>query len=829
MHQDHDDVKRALGRTALSRRALVQGATGAAAGIALGSTGRATLAQEASPSSENAQIPWPPGQGSDLHGPRAERLTFGAFNVDQAPLNIANNDMDLYMFGLKTAAARELESQPAAGVRLINAPATTLSLLLNPAPAPQGQLNPFSIPAVRQAMQYLVDRDFIASTIYQGRAVPMRTHVSPFDYDELTVFESVITRNIRFDPGYAAGIINAEMQAAGATLQNNVWTFNGQPIILKIMIRVEDERRDIGDTIRNQLASLGFQAQPIYQQFGPATLAVYASDPITFNWHIYTEGWSQGTAVRYDAGAVNSFIAPWAGNLPGWQEVGFWQYTQEEADQLGKRLFRGEFASQDERDDLYRQLTAIGMDESVRIWLVNALQAFPVRTEVEALNEGLGSGPRYTMSLREAHVEGRDDLRVGNLWVWTDRSVWNPVGGFSDVYSGDIARNLSDGVIVTHPFTGLPMPFRGDFTVETAGPGQTLSVPEEAVLWDAADDAWRPVGGGKTATSKVTFDYSLQFQSNFHHGQRITMADVLYGIAQSYELAYDQEKVQIETAIGVTSRPYLETFVGFNVVGERTLEVYVNYWHFEESYIASYAAVGGASTPWEILAALDDVVFAKRQGGYSSTAATRFSVPWLSLVIESDARLVLRSLQQFIREGTVPAGVFEVGDQSLVTPEDATARYEAAIAWFEQHRLLIIQNGPYQLTRFDPGAQFAELTAFRDETYPFTAGQWLFGQVPTLSIQAAPPASVTLGAPIEVPVTVEGPGNRSLRYWLVDPTQGAVVTQGNAEGGENSFTVAVGADVTGTLFPGLYQLWLLAASDQMATVSEQRLDLNVGI
>ncbi|MBA2277570.1 MAG: hypothetical protein H0W06_07370, partial [Chloroflexia bacterium] len=807
------------------RRALVQGATGAAASLALGPA----LGASAGQATPGATVPWPPGQGSAVHGPRAERLTFSAFNVDQAPLNIANGDMDLYLFGLKTAAARDLEVQPNSGVRLINAPATTLSLLLNPAPAPEGQLNPFAIPAVRQAMQYLVDRDFIANTIFQGRAVPMRTHVSPFDYDELTVFETVVTRNIRFDPDFARGIITTEMQATGATLENNVWTFNGQPIILKLMIRVEDERRDVGDTIRNQLTSLGFQAQPIYQQFGPATLAVYASDPITFQWHIYTEGWSQGTAVRYDSGAVNGFIAPWTGNMPGWQEVGFWQYVQEEADRLGQRLFRGEFADQSERDELYRQLTGIGIDESVRIWLVNALQAFPVRVEVDGLNEGLGSGPRYQMALREAAVEGRDEVRVGNLWVWTDRSVWNPVGGYSDVYSGDIARNLSDGVLVTHPFTGLPMPFRGDFAVETAGAGNTLPVPERAVLWDAAGDAWRPVGGGKAATSKVTFDFGLQFQSTFHHGQQITMADVLYGIAQSYELAYDPEKVQIETAIGVTSRPYLETFVGFDVVDERTLDVYVNYWHFESSYIASYAAIGGATTPWEVLAAMDDVVFAKRQGGYSSTAATRFSVPWLSLVIESDSRLVLRSLQQFIREQSVPAGVFEINDQNLVTAEDAQARYEAAIAWFDQNGLLVIQNGAYQLTRFDPGAQFAELTAFRDEGYPFTVGQWLFGPPPVLAIQAQPPASVTLGAPVEVPVTVEGPGTLALQYWLVDPTQGTVVAQGTSEGAVGAFTVAVGADVTATLFPGLYQLWLLAASDQMATVTEQRLDLNIGI
>ena len=85
--------------------------------------------------------------------------------------------MDLYLYGLKTEAAQELRGTD--GVELIDAPATAFSLLLNPAPAPEGELNPFSIQAVRQAMQYLVDRDFIAQDIYQGAAQPMITHVGP--------------------------------------------------------------------------------------------------------------------------------------------------------------------------------------------------------------------------------------------------------------------------------------------------------------------------------------------------------------------------------------------------------------------------------------------------------------------------------------------------------------------------------------------------------------------------------------------------------------------------------------------------------------------------
>lgn len=761
-------------------------------------------------------------------GPAVDVVTFGAYNVDQAPLNIQNGDIDLYIFGLKTAGAQSLEG--VSNVRVSSAPASTLSLILNPAPAPDGELNPFSIVAIRQAMQFLVDRDFIANDIYQGRAVPMQTNVSPLDYDQLTIFQTVSSANIRYDAEYARQLITQEMQNAGATLTNNIWTFNGNPIIIKIITRVEDERRDIGDTIRAALEGVGFQTQPLYQQFGPATLAVYASDPKIFGWHVYTEGWGRGAPVRYDDGGVNSFYAPWLGNMPGWLEVGFWQYENQTLDDLGKKLFRGEFVSREERDSLFQQMIQTGIYESVRIWLVTALQSFPIRTEVENLTEDLVSGPKNFYALRGADIPGRNDIKVGNLWVWTERTTWNPVGGFSDVYSGDIRRNLVDPPLLNHPFTGLPIPFRADFTVETAGPEGSLPVPEDAVLWDAVNDVWAPVAAGTTAKSKVTFDYAKFFAAPWHHGQPITMADVVYPIAQGYEIAFDDAKVQIETALGITSRPLLETNKGFRIADANTLEVYVDYWHFEESYIASYASPSGVATPWELLAAMDDIVFTQRQGAYSDTAAARFTVPWLSLVTESDARLVVRSLRNLQGQATIPAGVFSWGGQSLVTPDEATARYAAAIKWFDDTNQLIIGNSCFKLTRYDPAAQFAQIDAFRPEGYPFGPEDFRLGTPPTLTINPVTPPAFGLGEAISLPVTVAGPGTLSLQYILVDPAAGQVVASGPAEGGDGgNFTVNVDPNATATLFPGLYQLYLLASSDAIAQVSQQRVDLQIGV
>ena len=86
-----------------------------------------------------------------------------------------------------------------------------------------------------------------------------------------------------------------------------------------------------------------------------------------------------------------------------------------------------------------------------------------------------------------------------------------------------------------------------------------------------------------------------------------------------------------------------------------------------------------------------------------------------------------------------------------------------------------------------------------------------------------------MGVDASIPVTVEGPGTLALKYLLVDPATGQVVTSGDATPGATAgtFTVDIGADVTGTLFPGLYQLDLAASSDQVGLITERQVDLEV--
>ena len=731
----------------------------------------------------------------DRPGPASERIQFQSFHVDLAGQSLQNGDMDFYLFSLKTEAARQL--QDSTDITMYQAPATSISLILNPAPAAEGELNPFSIREVRQALQYAVDRRFIAEEIYKGLAEPMLAHVGPFDYDYLTVYDELKGQDITYDPEFARDLVEQAMTGAGAALQGDKWHYNDRPVQVKFIIRVEDERREVGDLIRAELGKLGFTVVPTYLNFAPAILSVYGTDPQVFQWHLYTEGWGRGAAERFDYGTANSMIAPWLGNMPGWQEVGFWQYENEHLDELGKNLFQGNFRSVEERNQIYREMTEISLQESVRVWLATIVNSLPTDNNLQGVTQDISAGPKSIWTLREAHIPGKDTLTVGNLWVWTERTTWNPVGGFGDLYSVDIWNNVHDPPLWRDPFTGVPIPFRAEYEVATAGPEGKMDVPSDAKLWDAENDEFVSVGSGIQATSKVIFDYSKFFQSKWHHGQPITMADVLYTISQGFDRALDEDKSKIEFALAVTSKPFLETVRGIKVLDENRLEVYVDYWHFVEDYIAEYANMSGLSMPWEVIAALDKLVFEDRRAAYSDTAAQRFSVPWINLVMPNDVRLLRRALIDLRSDNRYPQSIFQSGGVS-VSEEEASQRYQATLDWIEQYDLAIISNGPFQLVRYDPPSQFAELLAFRDPSYPFKPGDWYRGAPPAIRFNTIEAPGIGIGSAASVDVTLEGPGLVELRYLLLDPASGEVVTLGDAQRTSgNQYSLEIPAEVTG--------------------------------
>jgi len=747
-------------------------------------------------------------------GPATEVIEFKRVPIDLAAQALKAGDIDYYIFGLRPAQAEALKGDP--DIVLYYAPAGLVDIVLNPAPAKEGELNPLSIREVRFALNYLVDRDYIISQIYKGFAAPMVTFLSSYDPDFVTIYDIVAKYDFKYDPVTANNIITQALTKVGATKIGGKWYYKGKPITLNFIIRIEDERREIGDAFASALESVGFTVNRMYMAFGQAISIVYGTDPAELQWHLYTEGWGKGAPEKYDSSTINQFGAPWFGWMPGWQEAGYWQYENATIDELGKRIYTGDFSSKEERDRLYRSATEMIIQESVRIWIATRLEIHPAKKEVYGLTEDLGTGLRSPLNPREVYVLGKTTVTIGHLWVHTERSAWNPVGGHDDVYSVDIWRAVHDPFTWRHPFSGLPIPFRWSYEVETAGPAGVLPVPEDAVMWDAVNDEWKPVGSGVTAKSKVTFDLSKYIGSKWHNGQPITWADVLYAISQAYEIAYDPKKSAIESSIAATLSEQLKPFKGYRIVGN-CLEVYLDYWHFCEDYIAEYAVPPGGHYPWELLAAMDKVVFEYKAAMYSQSASTSFGVPWLSVNLKGHAELVKSALEEISFKDYEK--VFTIGGKVYATSEELEARKKADYDWFNEKGHLVISDGPFYLNVFDATAQYAQLKAFRDPTYPFSRGEWFYGR-------ATPPSIVSTGIPTVVPggaasivVDVSGPPPLGVKYLIKDPLTGDIVAIGDAEALTSSrFVVRLTPGFTERLEPGLYELTIAAYSEQVAFV-----------
>ncbi|MCD6457990.1 MAG: peptide-binding protein [Thermoproteales archaeon] len=750
-------------------------------------------------------------------GPATDTLVFKRVPLDIAGEALKAGEIDYYIYNLRPAHAIALKEVPE--ITLYYAPSGIVNYDINPAPAPEGELNPFSIREVRFALNYLIDRDYVVNEIYKGFAAPMYTFLSSYDPDFVTIYDIVAKYEFKYDPAKADAIITEALTKAGAVKEAGKWYYNGKPITIKFVIRIEDERRELGDALASELEKLGFAVERMYMPFGQAIPIVYGTDPKELQWHIYTAGWGKGALDKWDYSTINQFGCPWYGWLPGYQEAGWWQYENATLDELGIKIFKGEFKSKAERNELYRKATEMIIQESVRVWIATQLAINPARKEVKGLTNDLGAGLRSPLNPREVYVPGKDTVVVGHNWVWTEATVWNPIGGHDDVYSVDIWRAIYDPAMWRHPFSGEPIPFRLDYAVETAGPDDKLNVPPDAFMWDAEAKAWKAVGEGVTATSKVTFDLSKYIGTKWHNGQEITWEDVLFSIYQTYDIMNDPEKSSMEAKIAAILKETLAPIKGYRIVGENKLEVYLDYWHFDPNYIAEYAAPPLQHYPWELLAAMDKVVFEKKQAAYSETASEKFGVPWLSMILKDHAAMIDSALDEI----EYPENVFTVLGTFYGKKENFESRKAADHAWFSEHGHLVISDGPFYLNKFDPAAQYAELKAWRDETYPFTKGKWYFG-IPT------PPEIVSVGLPTVVPggdariiVEVRGPPPLGVKYLIKDPATGKILMIGEAEKvTPTSFVIELSADFTAKLKPGLYELTVAGYSESVAFVSSEK-------
>ncbi len=711
---------------------------------------------------------------------------------------VRNGNLDIYYW---TIPSDRLEGKDAQrGLHVFNSTGGSFSMLVNPAETEQ--FNPFADRDARFALNYLVDRKLFVNELMGGFGAPTVSYYDPSHPEYLTIIEQVEGFNFVYNPALAEEIISKSMIERGAVKADGMWLADSAPVEITIFIRSDDPiRKSIGAILASELERIGFTVSRDFGDLNKAFAVVYGSDPAGLQWHLYTEGWGSSAFVRYDSVGIGQMYAPWFSSMPGFNDPTYWNYENEKLDSLTQKIYTGNYSDAEERASLIQDGVTEGISESVRIFLASNTDQYVVNEGTSGIINDFGAGvPSRFTPINARSDDG--DIAIGVKHIY--QGSWNPVAGLTDLYSNHIWGILSDPATFKHPYTGETFPVRADYQIETAGPDGKLDLPDGAITWDPQLQEWTSVPHNASATSKATFDFKF---SKWHNGEWMDMNDIMYSLYFVMEWGSEagENDKTFDSSFTPRASQYTQTIIGVNPVDADTIEVYVDYWHFDENEIADWAALW-SSVPWEITAAMEDVVI-DGKASFSRSAATSKGISWLSLLIPNDAGLVRESLLEFSDEGHVPAALDGLGARYL---QD---RYGASAAWIAENDHAVISNGPFYLDSYSPEARTIRVSAFDDESYPFPAGQWSkFEEVKFPTIRYADVADIVQkGEALEIEIGTEGAD--SVIYFLTS-SSGEVISQ-TQEISADRTVITVSAEDTQSLGIGAGNIKIFAASESV--------------
>lgn len=714
---------------------------------------------------------------------------------------VRNGNLDIYYYRIPSDRIENIKSRQ--GLEVFESTGGSYSLLVNPAESEK--FNPFSIQQIRFALNYLIDRKLIVNELLGGFGNVMISNYGPYDPDFLSIIKQVESFNFRYNPSLAKKIIDNELNKVGAVKNEDTWYYDGGPVEVTLFIRSDDPvRKSIGEILASELQKVGFVVKKDFGDLNKAFVVVYGSNPSDLKWNLYTEGWGGRSAfVKYDSAGLAQMYSPWFSNMPGFNNPTYWNYQNPYLDELTQKIYSGNFTSSLERAKLIQDATVEGIKESVRIFLASKIDQYVANKQVYGIINDFGAGVPSRFTPINSRTSS-DHLNIGVKQIY--QGAWNPVAGFTDSYSTQIWNTLYDPVIFKHPFTGESIPIRTNWKVVSAGPLGKLEIPDDAVLWDSESKSWEYVPSTQQAISKVTFDLIF---SDWHHDQPMNMNDILYSLY--FLLEWGSPRAENDKTFDSEFTPRasqsVNTIKAIRILDENTIEVYVDFWHFDESEIADWASVW-STMPWEIYAAMENAVVDGKTS-FSRSGATSKNVNWLSLIVPNDAQLIRNYLINFNKTNYVPPAL-----QEFITPSDAKLRYNASINWISEKNHAVISNGPFYLEGYAPESRTILISAFDDESYPFAKGHWKkFEQVKFPKIlKVDVPSTIIKGKAITIPIVTQNASK--LFYFITDP-HGIQKISDIIDISDNNYFIKLDKKFTSELEEGTYDLKLFVISDEV--------------
>ena len=712
---------------------------------------------------------------------------------------VRNGNLDVYYYSI--SSDRLENNQAREGLQVFDSGGRAYSILVNPAESKE--FNPFATKEIRFALNYLIDRKLIVNELMGGYGIPSISYYGPSDPEYLTVIEQLERFHFRYNPTLAEEIISNTLKEKGAVKIDGRWQMGTKPVEITMFIRNDDPvRKAIGEILAVELENIGLGVKKNFGDLNKAFVVVYGSNPSDLNWSLYTEAWSRSDFVRYDSTGLGQMYSPWFSNMPGFNDPSYWNYENEKIDILTQRIYTSDFDTQEIRSELIQEAVIEGVNESVRIFLASKIDQYVANEKVSGIVNDFGAGVPSRFTPINAKTDN-DEFVIGVKQIY--QGAWNPVMGLTDSYSRHIWGIISDPGTFKHPFTGETFPVRAQWQVETKGPKEGLSVPQEAKIWNPSLQKWTNIPPDTFATSKVTFDFEF---SNWHNGEKMDMNDILHWLYFTIEWGTQsgENDRTFDTEFTPRAVQSIQTIIGINPIDKDTVEVYVNYWHFDDGEIADWAVLWN-SVPWEITAAMEQAVIDGKVS-FSRSGATSKNVSWLSLIVPKDAEIIKEYLQEFKDADHIPAALRENKENSGYQQN----RYDSSIKWIEDNNHAVISNGPFYLKSYSPESRTITVNAFDDKSYPFSIGEWSeFEKVEFPSIKTVSMKDIIQSGE-EMNVTIESTNTDSILYFLTN-NEGNTLLSETIQG--DNVTINVSSENTKRLGTGASSIKIFAISESV--------------
>ncbi|MBN2047204.1 MAG: hypothetical protein JW750_05115 [Anaerolineaceae bacterium] len=765
-----------------------------------------------------------------------DEVAMTVVTAESSVTQIEAGAIDIYASGLATP--QDLAAIEAAGFEKSTNYGLFYELTFNPVGPTfdaTGKLNPFYSAKVREAMNWLVDRDYINQEVYGGVSIPKFFPITAGfpDYAKHVEFARALEAKYAYNMEKATEVITEEMVAMGAEMVDGKWTYEGEPVELIFLIRNDSDgtRIPIGDYVSTQLEKIGFTVDRQYKTSSESSPLWVLGDPQDGTWHIYTGAWIV-TAVDRDQGDNFQFYyTPQSAYAfsPLWQVY----EVSDEFTEISEKLALNNFTTLEERSELFAAAMEQTFEYSYRVWLIDGVGFTPWRPEVTVafdLAAGVDAGTLWPYTLRFEGQEG-GTMKWGTSDLFVDPA--NPVAGSNWTYDAQWRNPTGDYGVITNPYTGVPLPQRiesAEVTVQTGLPvGQTydwvtlnfsdeITVPEDAWIdWDVESQTFVTVGemypDGLTALRKSVVYYPADFYETvkWHDGSNISAADFVMGLIMTWEPGMEGSAIFDESFV-----PVLESFksafkgVRFASTDPLTIEFYSDVWAMDaESNVTTlWPEYGYGNAGWHQIA-ISNLAEANGELAYSADKATAAGIEWTNYVAGPSLDILAAKLDEAAAESLVPYAA-TLGD--FITADEAAARYANLAAFYAEHGHFWLGTGPYILDKVYPVEK--TLTLVHNPDFPDMADKWDIFSAPkmaTLEIDGA--GRVTAGAPATFDVFVSFEGEAypvdeidQVKYLLYNST-GEIVEVGEATAVEDGyFMVELTEESTALLDAGACKL-----------------------